>query len=273
MEERTRAINSRAKEKPEQIQNRLAELRKRATQTRSMAWGQFKRAAFVYNCQQNYHKHPKVMIGKMEIVCVYCEAYKWKEERPGLCCSNGKVKLQLISEPLEPLKGLMLGKTTESKHFLTNIRKYNSCFQMTSFGVTQEIRLGGYMPTFKVKGQVYHQAGSLLPLANEESKFLQIFFMRDEKAQAKKRCTNIPETRENIVVLQEFLHKHNSYVKLFKIALERMPTDEYQIVIKADKTPGGEHERRFNAPTIEEVASSHCGKRVCPPRYCTTKEK
>ncbi|XP_050340211.1 uncharacterized protein LOC126766479 [Bactrocera neohumeralis] len=33
-----------------------------------------------------------------------------------------------------------------------------------------------------------------------------------------------------------------------------MPSDGHKIIIKADKTPIGEHTRRFNAPTIDEVA-------------------
>jgi hypothetical protein len=33
-----------------------------------------------------------------------------------------------------------------------------------------------------------------------------------------------------------------------------MPTDEYQIVIHADKRPAGEHERRYNSPNVDEVA-------------------
>lgn len=33
-----------------------------------------------------------------------------------------------------------------------------------------------------------------------------------------------------------------------------MPSDAHKIVIHADKTPAGQHVRRFNAPTIDEVA-------------------
>jgi hypothetical protein len=33
-----------------------------------------------------------------------------------------------------------------------------------------------------------------------------------------------------------------------------MPTDD-KVVIRADKTPTGEHRRRFNAPTLDEVAT------------------
>lgn len=43
-------------------------------------------------------------------------------------------------------------------------------------------------------------------------------------------------------------------IRLFTTAIERMPTDDYKVVINADKTPVGQHERRYNAPTIDEVA-------------------
>lgn len=54
--------------------------------------------------------------------------------------------------------------------------------------------------------------------------------------------------------LQELIHEHNALVRLFKTALQRMPSDEYKILIRADKRPAGTHERQFNAPTIDEVA-------------------
>jgi hypothetical protein len=53
--------------------------------------------------------------------------------------------------------------------------------------------------------------------------------------------------------LQNFFHEHNELIKLFKTAIEQMPSDNHKIVIRADKTPVGQHARRFNAPTIDEV--------------------
>ncbi|XP_063907805.1 uncharacterized protein LOC135125948 [Zophobas morio] len=41
---------------------------------------------------------------------------------------------------------------------------------------------------------------------------------------------------------------------MFKIALDLMPSDSHKIIIRADKTPAGKHTRRFNSPTIDEVA-------------------
>lgn len=98
----------------------------------------------------------------MTEVCPYCKALKFKGETKGLCCANGKIKLPQLEEQPEPLKFLLAGYTAESKHFLSDIRKYNSCFQMTSFGA--EIITAQFMPTFKVKGQIYHKVGSLLPI-------------------------------------------------------------------------------------------------------------
>jgi hypothetical protein len=126
---------------------------------------------------------------------------------------------------------------------------------MTSFGATNEVSEPGFMPTFKVQGQVYHLVGSLLPASNEEHKFLQIYCMGDERQEAEQRCNNIPGTRQDIVMeIQQMLHQHNRYVHEFKSALERMPSDAYKVVIRADKKPAGEHARRFNEPLTNEVA-------------------
>ncbi|CAE1152450.1 unnamed protein product [Acanthosepion pharaonis] len=96
----------------------------------------------------------------MDKVCTFCNAKKWAGEQPGLCCSGGKIKLPSLDELPLLLRDLLLGTTSESMHFLEAIRKYNCCFQMMSFGA-KAISEWGWMPTFKVQGQVYHLMGSL----------------------------------------------------------------------------------------------------------------
>jgi len=112
----------------------------------------------------------------MTIICEFCQAMKWPLEAPGLCCSGGKVLLNKIADPPEPLNNLINNTHDHSKVFLDNIQKYNYAFQMTYFSTT-EIRHGNFMPTFKIQGQLYHAVGSLLPSTNEELTFLQIYFM------------------------------------------------------------------------------------------------
>lgn len=60
--------------------------------------------------------------------------------------------------------------------------------------------------------------------------------------------------RDIIRKLQTFLHQHNQLVSLFKYAIERMPSNEYKIVIKADKLPCDVHKKRLNTPSVNEIA-------------------
>ncbi|GBO46992.1 hypothetical protein AVEN_154628-1 [Araneus ventricosus] len=192
----------------------------------------------------------------MSSKCTFCGALKFEAEASGLCCSNGKVSLPELPQLPEPLKSLMEGNHPKSKEFLTMIRKYNSSFQMTSFGTSLPmLDSTGFMPTFRIQGQVYHKAGSLMSLPNEEEKFLQIYFLGNEEAEAKRRSTLIPGTTKSLIEsLQKMLHENNHYVQKFKMAIEDNPTEDLQIVIKADRKPIEGHERVFNTPALNEVA-------------------
>lgn len=107
----------------------------------------------------------------------------------------------------------------------------------------------------QIQGQVYHQSGSLLPLPENDYKFLQIYFIGNDQQQVDRRCgINSSTRREIILELQAMLHQHNELVRTFKIAMDRLPSDNHQIIIRPDKAPPNEHSRRFNAPTIDDIA-------------------
>jgi hypothetical protein len=97
------------------------------------------RAAFHYHPEIEYGADKSVAIGEMSI----------SGESTGLCCAGGKVKLPQLVPPPDPLRSLVSGMGSGSKHLLANIQKYNSCFQMTSFGATHIVQ-DNFMPTFKV---------------------------------------------------------------------------------------------------------------------------
>lgn len=79
--------------------------------------------------------------------------------------------------------------------------------------------------------------------------------MGNSSDEISERCRhNSSIKREIVEQLQHLLHENNQLVRLFKSALDQMPTDNHKIVIHADKRPIGEHARRFNAPTIDDVA-------------------
>ncbi|CAI6347001.1 unnamed protein product [Macrosiphum euphorbiae] len=145
----------------------------------------------------------------MDNECTYCQALKYRNEPTGLCCANGKIKLPVPRCPVEPLLSYLIGNTSDSKEFKNNIRSYNSCFQMTSFGSNRK-KEPGYNTTFSIQGQIYHRIriGSLLPADNNPS-FLQIYFLGDSELQVEKRCTVVPKINKKIVSsLQKLLHEH-----------------------------------------------------------------
>ena len=98
------------------------------------------------------------------------------------CCSNGKVSLTPLQNPPEPFKSLLLGETQASERVLGNKRKYNFSFQIAFFGAKLSM-LTRIHANFQGSRVIYHRAGSLLPLPNEENKFLQKYHMGDHESQ------------------------------------------------------------------------------------------
>ena len=107
-----------------------------------------------------------------------------------------------------------------SKHFIKQIRKYNQSFCFTSFGAPGRVRFErnqGFNTTFKVQGQIYHKAGSLLPAAGETPKFLQIYFIGNPEAQVDQRMEEGRQyerdlKREIVKSVQQALHQNNGYI-------------------------------------------------------------
>ncbi|UYV76849.1 hypothetical protein LAZ67_14002190, partial [Cordylochernes scorpioides] len=271
-----RGQSSRTLENPQQSQARLqsAQLRhrvQRASETsqqsqtrheadrlghfrqRASTWADILNAAFHYNPALNYEQFTFLQISHMDKQCLHCTAFKYNGERPGMCCSAGKVRIPDLPEPPEALRTLLDGSSPHSAEFMQRVRHYNNAFQMTSFGCGSRVVLPGYMPTFKVQGQVYHRIGSVLPPLNSDSRqlqpaFLQVFFIGDSSAEVATRHRNFPITKPHIFsIFQDMLHRHNP-------SIENMPSPDYKLVIKADKAPPGHHPRTFNAPTVNEVA-------------------
>lgn len=174
--------------------------------------------------------------------------------------------IPLLEEPVEPLKGLFSGSTEESRHFLNNIRKYNACFHMTSFGVDRVISMPGFSPTFIIQGQVYHRIGSLLPMTDGPPQFLQIYFLGEED-QLDQRTSIVEGVQRHIIQkVQSVLNDNNNLIHEFKTALEKMPNESFKVVIHPDRVPSGEHERRYNAPTTSEVAAVVAGSEYTSSR-------
>ncbi|GFU58577.1 helitron_like_N domain-containing protein [Nephila pilipes] len=230
-----RTAGSRARESRKQQ-------RKRQWTSRSLTCASFVRLAFEYAPDINYSAHSKIAIGAIDKVCRYCQALKFQKEALGICCASGNVIPSPIPTPPEPLLSLLAGNSDDSKLFLRKIRKFNSCFQMTSFGTTKICDLASVGRNF------------------EE---------REERVTTRCQYNFIEQAdeREIIVLLESFFLKigitsilittissmiGNSFNCLKKMSPE-LKNDHYQIVIKVDKVPLGAHVGRYKAPTVGEV--------------------
>ena len=179
---------------------------------RALTRASLNRLAFEYDPEIEDSSHALIMMGSMDKVCQHCHAFKYKDESAVLCCASRKISLPPLNPPPEPLKTLLAGTTSQSKLFLRKFRKFNFCFQMTSFGATKIVRNEdgrNFESTFKIQGQVCHQIGPLLPMPDADPKFLQIYCMGDEEQQTHTRCVynHIEQMEgEEIVAIQGGQH-------------------------------------------------------------------
>ena len=182
-------------------------------------------------------------------VCKHCNAYKWKGERPGFCCENGKVSLPPLKLLPQEIKDLF-----DNKEFQDNIRSYNNALAMSSIGCDEK-QVPGFNPTFKIQGKVFHRIGSLKPNEGESPKFAQIYFY-DSNNEIENRLHHNPHLKEDILSkLQECLKKVNPYIKSLRYAAEFSEENpDVKIVLHADKKPKDEHVRKYNLPSGSEIA-------------------
>ena len=106
------------------------------------------------------------------------------------------------------------------------------------------------MLIFKGQEKNIHRAGSLLPLSETNHKFLQIYYMgtSDEQIYQRRRSsTNI--NRQVVAEIPSSFIQQKELVRLFTTAFERMPADNYGVVITADNTPANKRKRHLNVLT------------------------
>ena len=210
--------------------------------------------ALNYNANDFYNT---TNVGILSVECSNCGAIKFPMETESLCCLKGKVQLDAFPQPPVFLQHLYEGVDSNGKQFLTNIRKYNCAFQMTSFGCSQ-ITMVGFNPSFRIQGQVYHLIGSIVPAEGESPKFAQIYFIDSQNSEVATRCAIVDGLKPDIIRgINQLLHESHHYVEVFKVTKEifeqeAVPTN-VKVVINETKRPSGEHSRRYNRLLSDEV--------------------
>jgi hypothetical protein len=122
-------------------------------------------------------------VGSMTKECNDCSALHYQKECVGsMCCSQGKVRIPLCSDPPAFLKHLLSGESVESNRFLKKIRAYNTALSFASFGADIVSGIGGGPTAFKIHGTFYHHLSSVAPRDGSRSNFAQLFLLDDMEA-------------------------------------------------------------------------------------------
>nr|KAJ0192738.1 hypothetical protein LSAT_V11C800442110 [Lactuca sativa] len=108
-----------------------------------------------------------------------------------LCCAYGTVQLPDLKKAPPTYERMFQNMDSKSKHFMKNIRRYNSVFSFTSMGgkIDSSINRGNAPYIFRLGGQNYHSIGSLLPAKGSEPKFSQLYIYDTEnEISNRQRC-------------------------------------------------------------------------------------
>ncbi|CAH1433200.1 unnamed protein product [Lactuca virosa] len=222
--------------------------------------------------------------GDAVYVCSVCKTRVWKGEAIrgnkdlrktsySICCYNGKVELPNLIHPPQLLLDLYSGVTEKSQNFIKNIRRYNIMFAFTSMDDKTDhvINSGGGPYVYRMHGQNYHIAGSLLPEEGELPKFCQLYIY-DTDHEVDNRFNTYDSKKKNSTshnsmgnhFSPEFLTIHelmglldfiNPLVKQFRMERDRFgsnPTERIMLKLIGTIEKDG---RQYNLPTTSEVAA------------------
>ncbi|CAG8664175.1 7737_t:CDS:2, partial [Ambispora leptoticha] len=192
-----------------------------------------------------------------------------------------EIQLAQLKQPPPYLELLLTGEDSESnKPFVNKIRAYNQVFAFTSIsGATLDKDLANAKQgvyTYKIKGQHYHQYGSLMPKHIEDKKpkptFAQIYFYdgEDFESQINRRHKMMKETlnKDMLEALQWELYNKNPFVQTFISAknkeqeyqkLQELHEEEdlnekIEVLYIALHNTHSKDMRNYNTPTAAEIA-------------------
>nr|KAJ0217457.1 hypothetical protein LSAT_V11C300151780 [Lactuca sativa] len=190
--------------------------------------------------------------GDQIVVCQTCFAKLWKDEsikckknenqNYSLCCGYDKVELPTLKNA---------PSNSKSKHFMKNIRSYNSMFSFTSMGgkIDSSINRGNAPYIFRLSGQNYHSIGSLLPEHGLKPKFSQF---GDNQ-----RSTSNSSVLDNDIIqdLKLMLDSNNVLVQSYRMVRDcfhQNPHVDIKLRLIGRRDQDG---RIYNLPSASEVAA------------------
>ncbi|XP_022014342.1 uncharacterized protein LOC110913832 [Helianthus annuus] len=217
--------------------------------------------------------------GDQCITCQVCNAKFWEVETARgrtnnrktsyfLCCGYAKVELPDYKDAHPNYQKLFTSLDNESKHFLKNIRRYNSMFAFTSMGgkVDPTVNRGNGPFCYRISGENYHSIGSLLPENGNKPKFCQLYIY-DTENEVSNRDSIFSRSKESdtsssasvdrhlIQHIKSVLDSDNVLVKVYRMVRDCFH-DDPQLTLKVRLIGRRDKDgRMYNLPTCGEVAA------------------
>ncbi|EFX68723.1 hypothetical protein DAPPUDRAFT_329777 [Daphnia pulex] len=220
--------------------------------------------------------------GDLTKICSECDAKHFAKEMPKdkkfqQCCAKGNVILPPAKPCPEPLASLLQNRHPKSKHFMKQIRNYNSAHAFASMGANFSPPPGCGPTCVRIHGQIYHQTTPLGQTANP--RYSDLYFL--DSAQATDFRANIEMMsgccRTLMEELDAMLREKNPYALTYKMMrqvleeeyvqreAENLPHYTVGMIITCDRR--NVDQRRYNCPTVNEIAVVFKSTDGEPPAY------
>ena len=102
---------------------------------------------------------------------------RWKAEREGMCCRNGRVQLPPLLQPPLLLMALLTMQHRQARHFRDHIRVYNAAVNMASSTVKTLKQFDSGIEVLRVNAMVGHRMGTLYPPACRRPVCAQVYVL------------------------------------------------------------------------------------------------
>ena len=147
-----------------------------------------------------------------------------------------------------------------SKQFRKNIQNYNNALSFTSLGKTIDYDVAGQggVYSFRISGGLSHRIGGLLPTEGLPSAYSQIYvYGGNAEEQVNLRVLQSRANLDPVILrrFQDWMYENNPYAQVFQSASATIEAEQPQTLrLRTITGPEAGDHRRYNAPTVDEVA-------------------
>jgi hypothetical protein len=171
--------------------------------------------------------------GDLTKICSECDAKHFaKEKKFQQCCAKGNVIIPPAKQCPEPLASLLQNRHPKSKHFMKQIRNYNSAHAFATMGPNYSPPQGRGPYCVRIHGQIYHQTTPLGQTANP--KYSDLYFF--DSAQATDFRANIKIIwgccRTLMEELDAMLRENNPYALTYKMMRQVFEKNTFDVKLK-----------------------------------------